>query len=224
MENILAIDTTSEFGSLALARHGQILEVRSLHSPEGFAHLIYQNILGLLERHGMKLADIDGYAAASGPGSFTGVRIGLTAAKGLAEAHRKRVVGVSNLLALAAAGQGSLRVPLLDARRGEIYGAAYDAGLQTVVEETVAPIGRFLELLDERDVTFVVTGFTPFQKGIQGTRFEQAPVVTVSRSLAGPVATVACHLFAEGRALLPEQVDANYIRRSDAEILWRPSI
>ena len=114
---ILAIDTTSEFGSLALARDADILEVVSLHSREGFGHLIFQQIVALLERHGLKLGDINGYAAASGPGSFTGVRVGLTADKGLAEAHGKQVVPVSNLLALAYAGERDLRATVLDARR-----------------------------------------------------------------------------------------------------------
>ncbi|MBI3667793.1 MAG: tRNA (adenosine(37)-N6)-threonylcarbamoyltransferase complex dimerization subunit type 1 TsaB [Acidobacteria bacterium] len=218
---ILAIDTTSEFGSLALAQGVEILEVVSLHSREGFGHLIFQQIVALLERHGLKLADLDGYAAASGPGSFTGVRVGLTAAKGLAEAHGKLVVPVSNLLALAYAGEGELRAAVLDARRGEIYGAVYDAGLRPVVEEIVAPWPRFLELLGDRHVTFVATDFSPFRAGVVGTPFEHAPVVTVSRALAGAVAGVGARAFAEGRSLLPEQVDANYVRRSDAEMMWK---
>src|SRR5712692_10509918 len=126
---VLTIDTTSEFGSLALARDAEMMEAVSLHSREGFGHLIFQEIVALLGRRGLKLPDIEGYAAASGPGSFTGVRVGLTAAKGLAEAHGKRVVPVSNLLALAYGGRGELRAVLVDARRGEIYGAVYDAQL-----------------------------------------------------------------------------------------------
>lgn len=218
---ILAIDTTSEFGSLALARGSEIVEVVSIHSREGFGHLIFQQIVALLGRHGLKLAEIEGYAAASGPGSFTGVRIGLTAAKGLAEAHGRRVVPVSNLLALAGAGEGDLRAPVLDARRGEIYGAVYDAELRPVLDEVVTTWPRFLEILDQRDVTFVATDFAPFRAALVKTRFESAPVVTVSRALAGPVAAVAAGVFAEGRALLPEQVDANYVRRSDAELKWK---
>lgn len=218
---ILAIDTTSEFGSLALARDAEILEVVSLHSREGFAHLLFQQIIAVLDRHGLKLADIDGYAAASGPGSFTGVRVGLTAGKGLAEAHGKRVVPVSNLLALAYAGEGDLRATVLDARRGEIYAAVYNAGLRPVLPEVVTGWRRFLEMLGERDVTFVATDFTPFRPGLAGTRFENARVVTVSRALAGAVAGVAAREFIAGRALLPEQVDANYVRRSDAELMWK---
>ena len=209
---ILAIDTTSEYGSLALARGEQVIDVVSIHSREGFGHLVFQQILGLLERHALSLADIEGYAAASGPGSFTGVRIGLTAAKGLAEAHGKRVVAVSNLKALAYAGEGEQRAPVIDARRGEVYGAVYDAGLRVVVDEVVAPWARFLEMIGDRHVTFVATDATPF---------EGAHVVVVGRALAGAVAGVASRVFAEGKALLPEEVDANYVRRSDAELMWK---
>ncbi len=218
---ILAIDTTNEFGSLALTHDAGVIDVVSLHSREGYAHLVFQQILALLERHNLTLDNINGYAAASGPGSFTGVRVGLTAAKGLAEAHGKRVAPVSNLLALAYAGEGALRATVLDARRGEIYGAVYDAELRPVIDEVVAPWPGFLEMLGDRDVTFVATDFAPFCPSLVGTRFERAPVVTVSRALAGAVAGVAARAFAEGRALLPEQVDANYVRRSDAELLWK---
>jgi tRNA threonylcarbamoyladenosine biosynthesis protein TsaB len=218
---ILALDTTSEFGSLALAEADGVREVLPVHSKEGFGHVIFGPIVSLLERHGLKLEDIEGYAAASGPGSFTGVRVGLTIAKGLAEANGRKVVPVSNLLALAAAGEGDLRVPVIDARRGEVYGAVYDADLRPVVEEIVAPWQTLLAMLPERDVVFVSADFQPFRAGLAGTRYESARVITAPRALAGPVALVALRAFAAGRALLPEQVDANYVRRSDAELLWK---
>jgi tRNA threonylcarbamoyladenosine biosynthesis protein TsaB len=218
---ILALDTTSEFGSLALADAAGVQEVVPVHSREGFGHVIFAHIVTLLERHHLALADVEGYAAASGPGSFTGVRVGLTIAKGLAEVHGRRVVPVSNLLAMASAAEGDVRVPVLDARRGEIYGAAYDAALHPVVEEVVAPWQKFLALLPERDLVFVATDFDPFRAALAGTRWESARVVTIPRTLAGLVATVAVPIFAAGHALLPEQADANYVRRSDAELLWK---
>ncbi len=207
---ILAIDTTSAFGSLALAQGAEVVELVSVHSPEGFAQVLFQEILRLVGRQGLKLADLEGYAAASGPGSFTGVRIGLAAAKGLAEAHGRLVAPVSNLLALAAAGEGELRAPVIDARRGEVYGAVYDENLRAVVEEMVGPLDRFLERVGDRRVRYLTTSFRCFPAG--------GRVLTVSSALAGLVAAVAARAFAEGRALAPEQVDANYVRRSDAEL------
>ncbi|MBV9155995.1 MAG: tRNA (adenosine(37)-N6)-threonylcarbamoyltransferase complex dimerization subunit type 1 TsaB, partial [Acidobacteriaceae bacterium] len=92
---ILALDTSSEFGSLALRPNGQLVAELSLHSTEGFAHLIFPAIEQILTRAGIRLSEIDCFAAASGPGSFTGVRVGLSAVKGLAEATGKRAIGVS---------------------------------------------------------------------------------------------------------------------------------
>src|SRR5262245_34289837 len=98
-----------------------------LASPDGFAHVIFGELDALLRRHGCAPADIECFATAIGPGSFTGVRVGIACIKGLAEATGRPVVGVSNLEALAAFGSALLRGPVLDARRGEIYGAVYDA-------------------------------------------------------------------------------------------------
>jgi len=91
---ILSIDTTSEFGSIALTEGDRTIEEIPLHSPDGFGHILFQRIEQLLARHEVGVNQMDCFAAASGPGSFTGVRVGLTAVKGLAEATGKRVVAV----------------------------------------------------------------------------------------------------------------------------------
>ena len=91
---ILAVDTSSEYGSLALLRDSELVEEVALHAPKGFAHVLYGHLAELLERHAVKTADIDCFAAASGPGSFTGVRVGLACVKGLAEAVGRPAVAV----------------------------------------------------------------------------------------------------------------------------------
>src|SRR5712664_2954126 len=106
---ILAIDTTHEFGSIALLAGGELLEELPLRAEDGFAHILYGHLSRILDRHGRRLQDIECFAAASGPGSFTGVRVGLACVKGLAEAAGKRVVAVSNLQGLATFGTGPLR-------------------------------------------------------------------------------------------------------------------
>jgi len=87
---ILALDTTSEFGSLALRKGGATLSEIQLHASEGFAQLIFQALDDFLRQSGVSLEQIDCFAAASGPGSFTGVRVGLAAVKGLASALGNR--------------------------------------------------------------------------------------------------------------------------------------
>ena len=129
---VLAVDTTGDTGSIALAGEGGVLEEVALHSPDGFAHTLFPAIEQLLARHALSLEALDGFAAASGPGSFTGVRVGLTAVKGLAEASGRKVATVSNLQALASFGKRELRAVVIDARRGEVYGAVYDSALRPV--------------------------------------------------------------------------------------------
>ena len=121
MPLILAVDTTSEYGSLALLRDGELLEEELLHAPGSFSPVLYDELQRLLERHAVKLADVDCFAAASGPGTFTGVRVALACVKGLAEAMGRPAVAVSNLQAVARYGTARLRGAVLDARRGEIY-------------------------------------------------------------------------------------------------------
>jgi len=216
---ILAVDTTHEFGSLALAAGGETVEEILLHAPTGFGDVLYGHLGQLLARHGVKPGEIDCFAAASGPGSFTGVRIGLACVKGLAEAAGKTAVGVSNLQAIAAFGTGPRRAVVIDARRGEVYGAVYDAGGRLVQSEVVTTFPAWLAGLPG-GVEFVSTDFTPFRAVLAGTRFEKAPVVTAPRALAAAIARIAGERWQRGEAEDPAALDANYIRRSDAELLF----
>ena len=220
-ELILAVDTTHEFGSLALLHGPEVLEEVLLHSPEGFGHILFGRLGELLARHAAKPADVDCFAAASGPGSFTGVRIGLAAVKGLAEATGRPAVAVSNLAAMARYGSAGLRAVVLDARRGEIYGAVYDAFGRAVAAETVMPFAEWLRSLPEGEIEFVATDFSPFAGALEGTRFAAAAVTTAPRALAAAVGQIAHERWRAGEAGDPAGVDANYVRRSDAELFWK---
>ena len=128
---------------------------------------------------------------------------------------------VSNLQAVAAFGSGPLRATVLDARRGEIYGAVYGADLNLVAPETVIKFPQWLETLPTGAVEFVSTDFSPFRTALAGTRFERAAVVEAPRALAGAIARIARVKFQLGLAVDPGEVDANYVRRSDAELFWK---
>ena len=220
-ELILAVDTTHEFGSLALLRGRDVLEETLLHSPEGFGQILFGRLAELLARQGATIADVDCFTATSGPGSFTGVRIGLACIKGLAEATLKPAVGVSNLAAMATFGSAPLRAVVLDARRGEVYGAVYDAAGTAVVPETVMPFTAWLESLPEAEIEFVATDFSPFAAALAGTRFAGAGVTTAPRALAAAVGRIAYERLRAGQIEDPAGIDANYVRRSDAELFWK---
>jgi tRNA threonylcarbamoyladenosine biosynthesis protein TsaB len=217
---VLAVDTTHEFGSLALAAGAETIEEVLLHAPAGFGHVLYGHLSHLLARHGVAPAAIQCFAAAAGPGSFTGVRVGLACVKGLAEAVGKPAAAVGNLEAMATFGTAPLRAVVMDARRGEVYGAVYDAAGRVVLEEVVAKFPVWLETLPA-GVEFIATDFAPFRAGLAGTRFQAAPVVTAPRALAAAIAQIAAARWQRGEACDPAALDANYVRRSDAELFWK---
>jgi len=219
---ILAIDTTHELGSIALLSEDQLLEETPLDGQNGFGEILFGQLSRLLDRHACRLEDIDCFAAAAGPGSFTGVRIGLACVKGLAEATGKSVAPVSNLQALAAFGAGPFRATVLDARRGEVYGAVYDADLELAAPETVMRFPDWLNTLPESSLEFISIDFSPFRPALTGTRFDAAPVIEAPRAIAGAIARIAAARFRCGQAVDPAVVDANYVRRSDAELLFKP--
>ena len=217
---ILSVDTTHEFGSLALTEGDTVVEEVLLHAPDGFGQVLFGQLDRLLERHRLTPGALDCFAAAAGPGSFTGVRIGLACVKGLAEAAMRPAVAVSNLQAIAAFGAGPLRAVVMDARRGEIYGAVYDSRLRSVCDEVVTKFPAWLSTLPA-GVEFVSTDFQPFHAGLPGTRFASAPVITAPRALAAAIGRIAYARLQAGEAADPAALDANYVRRSDAEQMWK---
>lgn len=215
MTLILAVDTTGEHGSLALLRDGDLLEETLLHAPTSYSPVLYESLNGLLERHGVTLAQVACFAAASGPGTFTGVRVALACVMGLAEAVGRPAVAVSNLEAVSRYGAGPLRGVALDARRGEIYGAVYDAAGRAVTSEIVTKLGPWLEGLPAGVEEFLSNDLA---LDLAGTRFAQARVVKAPRELAAAVARIAAERFERGEVSDPASLDANYVRRSDAEL------
>ena len=218
---ILSLDATHEFGSIAWLEGGEVVEEVLLHSPDGFGHVLFGHLERLLDRRGRKLDEVACFAAASGPGSFTGVRVGLACVKGLAEALGRKVVTVSNLEALSRFGSAPQRAVVLDARRGEIYGALYDVAGDVLREPVVTRFPVWLETLPAGEIEFVSTDFAPFLPALQGTRFENSKITTAPRALAGAVGRIAHQRFLAGFARDPAEIDADYVRRSDAELFWK---
>ena len=208
---VLAVDTTAEFGSIAVAENGVVLDETPLHSPAGFSPVLFGHVERSLKRFSWSVSSIDCFAAAAGPGSFTGVRVGLSAVKGLAEATGRSAAAVSNLEALAWYGSAPLRAALIDARRGEVYGAVYDSEGRAVRPEIVAGLDVWLESLAGLENLEILTpDAAPFRSALAGRK------VTERRSLAAAVAQIA-----GGRCGAPAGIDANYVRRSDAELFWK---
>lgn len=207
----LAVDTAAETGSIALADENGTVEQAPLLAHAGYGQTLFGEIGALLTRRQVRLADIALYAAATGPGSFTGVRVGLAAIKGLAEVAGKPAVGISNLAALAAFGGANLRAPLIDARRGEVFAALYGSAGDEIISPAVLGLPVFLKLVGDRRVEFISAGFDPGR-----------PVATAPQQLAGMIASLAIRRCRSGAPCDPASIEANYVRRSDAEIFWKP--
>lgn len=218
---ILAIDTTSEFASLAVRVDKETKAELSLHSRDGFGHLLFPAIEKVLEGARLRLQDVDCFAGATGPGAFTGVRLDLAAVKGLAEAMGKAAVGVSNLRALSTFGRHENRAVVLDARRAEIFGAVYDAETRIASPEIVMKFSAWLTTLNLPEYEFISHGWSELRLVLEGTRFAEMPLTEAPRPLAAAIARCAeadgqCGLWTD-----PAALDANYVRRCDAEFFWK---
>lgn len=213
---VLAIDTANELGSLALARGEELLECVELHAGQAHGAVVFEKIRALLQRHQVALKDIELYGAAAGPGSFTGVRVALAAAKAFAVAHGKPVVAVSNLAAIAAFAPAEARhsVAVVDARRGEFYAGVFERdgdGWRAAAAEFVAPAASIQERLAAMDLPHALTVVcSPDVAKLDAVGF---PKVATPPWLAPAVAKLALADWRAGRASPPAAIDANYVRR-----------
>jgi tRNA threonylcarbamoyladenosine biosynthesis protein TsaB len=168
----------------------------------------------VMGRAGVGFADLDAVAVGLGPGTFTGLRIGVATARALAKAHGLPVRGVSSLAALAAGMPDGSRLPLIDAKRGEVYGALFEAG-ERRWPPFALPIDELLERLAE-------AGLTPLAAGDGSLRFREeleaagVPVAPRGSPLHLVSAAHLCRLARDVPDAAPEQVLPDYVREPDA--------
>ena len=217
---ILAIDTSWKQGSVALARGDtrefELVEMAPVAGGTFSAQLIPE-IAALLAKHKIGKEEIDGFGAASGPGSFTGLRVGLAAIKALAEVLRKPIAAVSVLEALAAdSGARGKVLAALDAGRSEVYAGEYmvEGGSATKVRESLLPLQELPDLVRSLGEVTVVSPEEAITALVRARR--------VARPQSDAIARLAIKKILAGQTVSAEELDANYIRRSDAEIFSRP--
>jgi tRNA threonylcarbamoyladenosine biosynthesis protein TsaB len=221
---LLATDTSGKNGSIALARvtpgrsEVEVIEVVPLAGGTFSAQLVPQ-IAALLEKHGYRKTDLAGFAVASGPGSFTGLRVGLAAIKALAEVLHKPIAAISLLEAVARSGRAHARVfAVLDAGRGEVYAGDYDLEPQIHMRsERLLSREAFLAEARERAVV------TPDADLAEALGAAGATVQQIEYPGSGVIAHLGWERIQRGETVRPEDLEANYIRRSDAEIFSKPS-
>jgi tRNA threonylcarbamoyladenosine biosynthesis protein TsaB len=221
---IFAIDTSGQSGGVALAEADEesfrLIESAPIAGGTFSAQLI-PTLSALLNKHGFRVTDIGGFAAASGPGSFTGLRVGLSAIKGLAETLHKPIAVVSVLEALAALASREGKIAAaLDAGRKEIFLGIYERLERTMSMKREELLGRqeFLAALAAEAVSLVVTCDATVAE-LAATSHCQVSVVV--RPGSEMIARIGSGKLLAGETVSVEALDANYLRRSDAEIFFK---
>lgn len=221
---LLAIDTSGKQGSIALARAGQspdagtdfeVIETLPLLGGTFSAQLVPQ-ISDLLSRHGCSKHDIGAFVVVSGPGSFTGLRIGLAAVKALAEILQKPIVAVSQLEVCASTcGAKGKIMAALDAGRNDVYVGEYEipARAHSGSRELLLTRSEFLSQAGGWQIA------TPDPSIAEAARGAGLPVPILCPISAAAVARLGWHRLQSSETVTPENLEANYIRRTDAEMV-----
>ncbi len=228
---ILAIETTAIEGSIALMDDKHLIAEYRLNVPTRHAERIMVSIDHLLKQSLTNLNDLDAIAVSIGPGSFTGLRVGLATAKGLAVGANLPLVLVPTLEAMASGFPYAhpLIAPFIDAHKGEVYTALFDAKneqLHRLQEDQAIPPQAALEKIrmvcDEmkRPVLFTGDGAIKYQNLIQKKMGEQAcfPPPAFQFSSAAQVAKLAFGRFLKGEMTPPDLANPVYLRASTAEL------
>jgi tRNA threonylcarbamoyladenosine biosynthesis protein TsaB len=229
---ILALDTCDPGGSVALLRDESVLHVEVHTTLEDYSSWLLPAINRVLTPARLTLRDIDLYAVAAGPGSFTGVRVGLTAVKAWSEVYNRPIAAVSRLEAVAADSTGSAPfvAALIDARRNQIFAALYlrqVSSLQRIDDEMVIAPDSFLEWsanqVGSETIDWVSTDPVCLTQTARWTsrRALNETVQEVSAPLSPRIGQIGYRLAQQGRVTDALSIDANYVRRSDAELFWK---
>ncbi|HJT52481.1 MAG TPA: tRNA (adenosine(37)-N6)-threonylcarbamoyltransferase complex dimerization subunit type 1 TsaB [Candidatus Angelobacter sp.] len=224
---IFGIDTSGKSGGVTLAEASETTGFGVLASAPiaggTFSAQLVPTIAALLETSRLGIRDIDGFAAASGPGSFTGLRVGLSAIKGLAEVLHKPIATVSLLEAVAASSpQNGKIIAALDAGRSEVFCGWYQVenGKSTCLNEQLLSSSELIEETKKRDIVLTLTSEPMLKEKLSGVGVE---VHLTERPDSSMIARIGASKLIAGQTISVEALDANYLRRSDAEIFFKGS-
>ena len=231
---VLAIDTCDARGSAAVLRGESVLRVVAHVSDQEYSAWLLPAVREALGSSGLEMEDVDAYAAAAGPGSFTGVRVGLATVKAWAEVYWKRIVAVSRLEALAVETSGGPAWvgAFANAQRGQVFGAVYrrnGTGLVRCGDEMVIAPGKFVETAAEiakgESISWISTDAECLvsEEAWKTREMRGESVERVSRVRAPMIGRIGLAALVDGRFTDALALDANYVRRPDAEIFWKGS-
>jgi len=230
----LAIDTSEARGSVAVLREGAAVACTKHTDTSDYSEWLLPAVAQALAAAGARMEQVDLLAVSAGPGSFTGLRVGLTTVKAWAEVYGKRVVGVSRLEALGRSVETTTEfvASCYDAQRGQLFGGFYRSepgGLKELDDEVVASPEEFVRMVDQWAGQGHVTWASLDAELLRNLDFVRRRlkagdvIVAVSGELAPTIGIIAEARARMGEFSDPVTLDANYVRRSDAEIFWKGS-
>ena len=221
---ILAVDTTTPSGSVALLGDETLLGEANVESAATHSARLLRSVDFLVGAPGRDIRAIDAFAVAAGPGSFTGIRIGLGAVKALAFASGRPVAPVSTLLALATklSSDGTrLVAPILDAKKGEIYAALFEAGrsglAELIPQGAYVPDAFFARLPARRVIAFAGSGLAAYRPKLLPYVRDKARFPRRSAFIAAEVGRIGRSVILEGKGVGAAALEPIYFRRSQAE-------
>ncbi|MGB7295290.1 MAG: tRNA (adenosine(37)-N6)-threonylcarbamoyltransferase complex dimerization subunit type 1 TsaB [Candidatus Aminicenantales bacterium] len=221
---ILALDTTTGNGSVALLENARLLAEANAESPTTHSARLLRSVDELLKKHSLEIRDVDGFAVAAGPGSFTGIRIGLSTIKAFAFASQKQVAPVSSLAALAMKlqeTQGRLFCPLIDAKKGEVFAALFEVqgrNLKAVIKEgAYGPDALLARLPAHRVIHFIGTGVETYREKILAYLGDKARLSSRSLFIGFEVGLIGYGVLRKGKGVSAEVLEPLYYRKSQAE-------
>jgi len=222
----LSIDTSTSAGSILLSQDERILAEVNVDSTQTHSARLLPGIDYLLKSTGLELKDLDVFAVINGPGSFTGLRIGLSVVKALAESIGKPIIPVTAFEAWAEKlhkHQGII-VPFLDARRGEVYACVFERSAHSLTETmpgTVNKPDQILSRIAAEEALFAGDGAIQYSPLIQTSLHPCWRVAQSDSFLGRPLARLAYHRARKKQVQSAADLQAFYIRKSDAELNWQ---
>jgi len=231
---ILALDTSDARGGVALLRDAALLHTEPHTTAEDYSSWLLPAVARTLAAVKLTMREVDVYAVAAGPGSFTGVRVGLTTVKAWSEVYARPIAAVSRLEALAAEGTASAPyvAAFIDARRDQIFAALYRRQaekLDRIDEEMVIAPDKFLEWCIAKASSDHIDWVSTDPAGLmQTTQWSSRlalneAVQQISPLLAPRIGQIGYRLARQNQLTDALTLDANYVRRSDAELFGKGS-
>jgi len=221
---ILAVDTTTFAGSVALLENTKLLSEVNIESFSTYSERLLPSINFLLEINKLRIQEIDAFAMAIGPGSFTGIRIGLSMIKSFSYASGKPIAPVSSLKALALKlfrSQSRLICPILDAKKGEIYAALFESRkdeLKEIIAQGAYSPDYFFSLVPcHRVVYFIGNGIQTYREKINQYYKDKARFSFRSPFIAYEVGLSGYELLRKNKGISFRELKPLYFRRSQAE-------